>query len=501
MFYLGHPIALTSIIDSLSPCPMHVVQSCKYAFLLSSILACSCLPAAAQVPPPKPLLPIPTARQLEWQQSELAMFLHFGVNTFTDMEWGDGTEDPQIFNPTELDVEQWVRVAKETGFDTVILTAKHHDGFGLWPSTYTDHTVEGSPWRDGKGDVVGELAEAARRAGLKLGLYLSPWDQHEPSYGEELAYNQYYLGQLRELLTSYGTVAEVWFDGAKGENAKDMEYDFEAFWSVVRQLQPGAVMFSDAGPDVRWIGNEHGFAGETNWSTMDRTKVGVGMHGISGYLNTGEEGTSHWIPGECDVSIRPGWFWHPDQEPKSLDRLMEIYYKSIGRNCVLLLNVPPTDKGLLAEEDVSRLYEFKAAVDALNAHDFALHKKATASNVRGGFEGFDASKVLDDDPETYWATADGVTTGSIEIDLGEPATFNVVRIQEPIAMGQRIKEYHVEAWDGSSWRTISEGTTIGYKKLDRVASVTTQRVRLVIDDARACPLISAFGLHLDPRLP
>lgn len=476
----------------------------KSALLAGSLILFGLLAAwthrpAPPVTPPSPLLPIPTARQLAWQQAEMALFVHFGVNTFTDREWGDGAEDPQRFNPADFDARQWARVARETGFKTIILTAKHHDGFCLWPSAYTEHSVKSSPWREGRGDVVRELADACRAEGLKLGLYLSPWDQHEPTYGDQTGYNQFYLGQLRELLTRYGSLAEVWFDGAKGENAKDMEYDFPAYRALVRQLQPQAVMFSDEGPDVRWIGNEHGFAGETNWSTMDPSKVSIGQHGIGDYLNTGEDGGPAWIPGECDVSIRRGWFWHPDQQPKALDDLLEIYFKSVGRNCVLLLNAPPDDRGRLPDADVERLYAFKAARDAIFTLDLAMNKHATASHVRGDAPDFDADRALDHDLTTYWATDDDVTTATLDIDLGAPTTFNVARLQEPVALGQRVQAYRVEAWDGQAWTLLSRGTTIGHKKLDRFATVTAQRVRLVVEQARACPLIAEFGLHLDPR--
>ena len=450
------------------------------------------------VPPPRPLLPLPTARHLDWQHDELRLFIHFGVNTFTDREWGTGEEDPAIFHPSNLDARQWARVAKETGFKTLILTAKHHDGFVLWPSRYTDHSVERSPWKNGKGDVVRELVAAARAEGLKVGLYLSPWDMHEPTYGDEMRYNQFYLGQLHELLTQYGPLAEVWFDGAKGPDAKDMTYDFDAYWALVRQLQPGAVMFSDAGPDVRWIGNEHGFAGETNWSTYDRSKVGIGMHGIGDYLNMGEAGAPDWVPGECDTSIRPGWFYHPDQEPKSLDRLLEIYFKSVGRNCVLLLNVPPTPEGRFDDQDVARLRAFKTALDRIFAEDLAAGATASADNVRGASPDYAAAQVLDGDLTTYWATSDGVTSAALELDLGVPKRFNVLRLQEPIQMGQRVAAYRVEAWQDGVWQTISAGTTIGHKKLDRLDTpVTASRVRLVIDEALAEPLIAEVGLYLD----
>lgn len=466
------------------------------------------LPAASlgqtnpSVPPPRPILPIPTARQLDWQRDEMLMFLHFTVNTFTDREWGTGQEDPGIFDPSRLDTGQWARVAQETDFKGLILTAKHHDGFTLWPSEYTDHSVESSPWKNGQGDVVGELADAARAKGLKLGLYLSPWDRHEPSYGDETAYNRFYLGQLRELLTRYGPVAEVWFDGAKGENARDMEYDFAAYRALVRLLQPGAVMFSDEGPDVRWIGNEHGFAGETNWSTFDPSKVEIGKPGQGEYLNRGERDGPAWVPGECDVSIRRGWFWHPDQEPKSLDELLEIYFKSVGRNCLLLLNVPPDREGRIADEDVARLREFRMALDRIFATDFARGAEAEAGSTWGDdLHRFGAGQVLDDSLDTYWAPEEGLLSGSLTLTLPGEVTFNVIRIQEPITMGQRIAAYRVEAWLDGGWKTVSRGTTIGFKKLDRLDEpVTTSRVRLVVEDSRAEPLIAELGLHFDPSV-
>lgn len=446
--------------------------------------------------PPRPLMPIPTARQLEWQRDEMRLFVHFGINTFTDHEWGTGEEDPIIFAPSNLDTQQWARVARESGFKALILTAKHHDGFTLWPSRFTDHSVASSPWRDGAGDVVREFVDAARSEGLGAGVYLSPWDRHEPSYGDEEAYNEFYLGQLRELLNGYGPLVEVWFDGAKGEDAADMSYDFESYWATVRQLQPGAVLFSDAGPDVRWIGNEHGFAGETNWSTYDRSKVGVGMHGITGYLNTGEAGAPDWVPGECDVSIRPGWFYHADQEPKSLAELMEIYFKSVGRNCTLLLNVPPTPEGRFDDRDVRRLREFDAEIDRIFSEDLAAGATALASNVRGGSAEYGPSRVLDGDLDTFWAVDDGVTDGWIEFDLVRPTTFDVIRLQEPVQLGQRVARYRVEVRAGGEWRTVCTGTTIGHKKLDRlIEPVEATRVRIVVEEALAEPLLAGVGLY------
>ncbi len=449
------------------------------------------------VPPPLPVMPIPTERQLEWQQRELAMFVHFTVNTFTNREWGDGTEDPAIFDPSELDVVQWVKAAREFGFRSVVLTAKHHDGFCLWPSRYTDHSVRSSPWRDGRGDVVGELARACSKAGIRFGVYLSPWDRHEPSYGNELQYNLYYLGQLRELLTGYGPLSEVWFDGAKGEDARDMNYYFQTYWALVRQLQPGAVIFSDEGPDVRWIGNERGSAGESCWSMLDRSRVSVGKSDTD-YLNTGDPDGPQWVPGETDVSIRKGWFWHPDQKPKSVGELVDIYFHSVGRNSVLLLNVPPDNRGRLPEPDVRRLREFRSALDSIFRKDLAAGATGRAGNVRGGSPDFGVEKTLDGQLETYWATDDAARSAWVEYDLGKPRRFNVCRLQEPIQLGQRIRRYRLEVETPSGWKAVAEGTTIGYKKLDRFEPVEARRVRLRILDSRACPLLAEFGLYFDP---
>ena len=332
-------------------------------------------PCLAQQATVEPLAVVPQPRQLAYQQLETIAFIHYTVNAFTDKEWGDGTESPQIFNPSQLDVNQWVKACKEGGLKQIILTAKHHDGFCLWPSKYTDHSIKSSPYKGGKGDIVKELSEACQKAGLKFGIYLSPWDRHEPSYGTS-TYNDYYKNQLRELLTNYGEISEVWMDGAKGENAKNMEYDFEGYRAIIRQLQPKAVIFSDAGPDVRWMGNENGFAGETNWSLLDKSSIGIGQADSPGYkfLNTGQADGKDWLVGECDVSIRPGWFYHPaeDGKVKSLEQLLDIYYKSVGRNAVLLLNLPPDRRGLIHENDMQRLKEFKATLDETFKTNLAL---------------------------------------------------------------------------------------------------------------------------------
>ena len=432
----------------------------------------------------------PTPQQLAWQESELSMFLHFGINTFTDREWGDGKEAPVLFHPTDLDARQWVQVAQEAGFKLMILTAKHHDGFCLWPSQTTEHSVQNSPWREGKGDVVRELTEACREVGMNMGLYLSPWDRHEPRYGDSSAYNQFFKNQLAELLTRYGEITEVWFDGACGEgpNGKKQAYDWQGYYDSVRRLQPDALI-AISGPDIRWVGNEDGVARETEWSVQEAHPV---FHqGITG---------SVWYPSECDVSIRPGWFWHrsQDDQVKSLEHLMDIYDKSVGRNSVLLLNVPPNDRGLLPESDVRRLRAFRALLDRTFATNLAEDKPIVASSVRAGSDAFYA---VDGRPDTYWTIEEGITVASLEVDLGRPVSFNVSMVQEDIALGQRVEAYRIEAWDGQGWKSIAQGTTIGHKKLDRFPEVTAQKVRLIITQSRTTPLIRMFGLYNAPTSP
>jgi alpha-L-fucosidase len=462
------------------------------------LLAGVCLAVA----PPEPLLPIPTPQQLKWQDRETTMFVHFTVNTFTDREWGEGTEDPKIFNPAKLDADQWAKAAKAGGFKMMILTAKHHDGFCLWPSRYTDHSVKSSPWRNGKGDLVRKFVNACRKEGLEVGLYLSPWDRHEKSYGDSPRYNDYYKSQLTELLTSYGPIAEVWFDGANGEgpNGKRQEYDWPGFFGLVHKLQPDAVIFSDAGPGVRWIGNESGVAGETNWAMMDPAHVqypGDTPENYQQVLQHGYEDGTVWRPGETDVSIRPGWFWHAaeDDKVRSVDNLVDLYFQSVGRNSLLLLNVPPTNEGLFHPTDVARLKGFRERLNALFKTDLTKGKPCTASNTRGNDSRYGPHKALDGRKDTYWATDDGVTSGWLEVDLGHPSEIGIAGMEEQIALGQRVKAYHIEVLDGSEWKTVDKGTTIGHKKLDRFGPVTAQKVRLVIDDARACTTIQSFHLY------
>jgi alpha-L-fucosidase len=427
-------------------------------------------------PTPHAPRPHPTPAQLEWQRDELAMFLHFGVNTFTDREWGDGTEDPAIFNPQGLDARQWVRTARGAGFRALILTAKHHDGFCLWPTATTQHSVAKSPWRGGQGDVVRELVDACRAESLKVGVYLSPWDRNASVYGDSPRYNDFYIEQLTELLTRYGSIAEVWFDGANGEgpNGRRQTYDWERIWGTVRRLQPNAVMFSDAGPDVRWIGNERGVAGSTNWSTVDPAVVpfpGASGDAVMQMLQHGDPSGSVWRPGETDVSIRPGWFYHPaeDARVRSGDDLVGLYFTSVGRNSKLLLNVPPTREGLIHHVDAARLTIMRARLQAMFAIDIAA-----SANV-------------------VWQPGTN-RQATMELDLRAPKTIAIVDLSEDVRQGQVVARYVLEGEREGTWTTLSEGTTIGFRKLDRFDPVVVRRVRLTIADAVETPRPVRVGL-------
>lgn len=456
----------------------------------------------SQIGTQKHVLPHP--RQLRWQQREYVAFVHFTVNTFTDREWGDGTEDPAVFNPTELDVRQWGRVFKDAGMKLVIITAKHHDGFCLWPSKYTDHSVEKSPWKNGQGDVVRELSEACKEAGLDFGVYLSPWDRHEPTYGDSPRYNEYYMNQLTELLTQYGPISEIWFDGAPGEDSplrKKQVYTFEDYRALVRKLQPMACMFADDGPDCRWVGNESGYAGLTCWSMLHRSQFGPGKADQK-LLNSGQMEGTDWVPAECDVSIRPGWFYHAseDDKVKSLEQLVDIYYGSVGRNGLLLLNVPPDRRGLIHDNDSRRLMEFRKVLDQTFATNLAAEARATASNTRKQWSVYSPANLVDSDVQTFWATDDNVLSAFVEIDLGQTKSFNVILLQEYIKQGQRVKSFDVEVWADGQWKKAAEGTTIGYKRLLRIEPVSTQKIKVNIRDATDCPVLCNVGLYQAPTV-
>ena len=419
---------------------------------------------------------VPTSQQLEWQEMETNAFLHFTVNTFTDKEWGDGTESESIFNPTKFDAEQWIKALKDAGFKMAILTCKHHDGFCLWPSKYTEHSVKNSPWKNGQGDVVKEVSDACKKYGLKFGVYLSPWDRHEPSYGTP-SYNTYYKNQLTELLTNYGEIAEVWFDGAKGENAKDMEYDFKGYWNLVRQLQPNAIIFSDAGPDIRWVGNESGNAGQTCWSTIDTAGMAPGKADAA-YLNTGDINGKYWIPAETDVSIRPGWFYHASENDKvkTPQELMNLYYQSVGCNSLLLLNIPPNREGLLSEQDVKNIESFQKIINETFQTNLA--------------RGYASSSLTDKKLNTFISLN---VNDPYVIDFKKAVQLDRAVLQENIANGQAIMNGLLEYWDGKDWQKLEVFTTVGYKRLFRFNLITTQKIRLTVSESKRTVQLAELG--------
>jgi alpha-L-fucosidase len=450
-----------------------------------------------KISPPSPVQPVPTPSQLAWQQLEYYAFIHFGMNTFTDHEWGEGRAHPDTFNPTSLDCRQWARVVRDAGMKGMIITAKHHDGFCLWPSSTTTYTVQKSKWREGKGDVLKEMSEACREYGLKFGVYISPWDRNHPLYGTP-AYNRVYKEQWREVLTGYGDVFEAWLDGANDQK-KRMVYDFNGFFETIRKYQPNAVIFSDAGPDIRWVGNEKGIAGETNWATRDNEGSFPGFADEKA-LNVGDEDGASWIPAECDVSIRPGWFYHStdDDKVKSVTQLMEIYYSSVGRNANLLLNIGVDRRGLVNEHDIVRLMEFKKACEESFKTNLT-RGRVTASNVRGDEKEYGAENVLDGRPDTYWATEDGVTKAWVEIDFGREIEFNRFLAQENIALGQRVKRFSLRAWKDERYETIAQQTTIGYKRILGFPVARTRKLQLVIEESKASPMITNIQVFKAPE--
>lgn len=453
-------------------------------------LALSLMSLTTSVLPPAPIGPLPSANQLDWHDRYYYAFVHFGPNTFTGLEWGHGTEDPKVFNPSALDARQWVRAFKDAGMSGVILTAKHHDGFALFPSAHTAHSVKASPWKGGKGDVVRELSEACREAGLWLGIYLSPWDRNHPTYGTP-EYNDVFVKTLREVLTNYGEVKEVWFDGANGEgpNGKRQVYDWSRFVATVRECAPRAVIFHDGG-DVRWVGNEGGYVGETNWSFLP-DGIAPGYQGNHSVLFEGSEKGTHYAPSECDTSIRPGWFWRAGENDKvkSLETLKDVFYHSIGHGGNLLLNIPPDTRGRIHENDIAALKEFRAWREATFAKDLARGARASGAS-RG--EGFGPDLVGDGKPQTYWAMPDGRTDGEIVLDLGRMTAFDHVELQERIALGQRVRAFEVLA-DG---RPVAKGTTIGFRRIVRFPAVRARRVTVRVLDARACPTLTRVSVYL-----
>jgi alpha-L-fucosidase len=477
---------------------------------------------------PKPFGAVPTERQLRWHQHEFYGFLHFTVNTFTDLEWGYGDENPSIFAPTAFDADQMVRAAASAGMSGLILTCKHHDGFCLWPSRYTEHSVKNSPWKGGKGDVVREISDACRRRGIQFGVYLSPWDRNHAEYGRP-AYIEYFRNQLTELTTEYGELFEVWFDGANGGDGyyggarerrqidRRTYYDWQNTWQIVRNNQPGAAMFSDAGPDVRWVGNEAGVAGDPCWSTLSPASLYPGFGGddwltefepnmVKAWasdqemLNQGDRSGDAWLPAECDVSIRPGWFYHPaeDDQVRSPKNLTDLYYKSVGRGASLLLNLPPDRRGQIHESDVASLKAFRGRLDQTFGQNLARDARVTAGNTRGGSPLFGPLNLIDNDADTYWTTDDHVLASDVVLELPKAITFNVVSLREYLPLGQRVDHFALDIAVDDGWQEIYRGTAIGCRRLVPGKTHTTTRVRLRLIDNQVCPAISEFGLFLDP---
>ncbi len=461
----------------------------------------------------------PSQRQVAWQELEFTCFFHFGMNTFTNREWGLKNTDHSNFNPSELDARQWARTAKMAGAKLMVMVAKHHDGFCLWPTKYTDYSVKKSPWKDGKGDVIAEVAEACKEYGMKLGIYLSPWDISSPLYGTD-EYNDHFKNQLRELLTNYGEISEVWFDGACGEgpNGKKQVYDWQGYYSIIRELQPNAVI-AVMGPDVRWVGTESGYGRETEWSVvpastaiLDEIARSSEQSESNGFflppgdmmeIDLGSRKKIKdaagliWYPSEVDVSIRPGWFYHEDQDSlvKSPEKLVDIYFSSVGRNSVLLLNLPPDKRGLIHENDLKSLQGMRKILDSTFAVNLAENSKITAIPEN---RECNPLTLLDYDNKTYWTTEKGVTNGMLVFDFDGEKTFNCLMLQENFSNGQRVEEFVIEVWINDEWREITKGTTIGYKRLLRFNTVKTNKVRLRILSSRDEPEIATFGIYKEP---
>ncbi|MFA9190700.1 alpha-L-fucosidase [Flavobacterium sp. FZUC8N2.13] len=465
---------------------------------------------------PKPFGPLPSQKQIDWQEMEFYAFIHFSLNTFTNKEWGYGDESPELFNPTALDARQWARVAKEAGMKGIILVAKHHDGFCLWPSAYTERSVKNSPWKEGKGDVIKELAAACKEYNLKLGLYLSPWDRNRADYGKP-EYVTYFRNQLKELLTNYGDVFEMWFDGANGGDGyygganetrkiNTLEYyDWDETYKLIYKIAPKTLVWGIGPSEARWIGNEEGFANATNWSLLRQKDDLAGKVHYSEFMSGHEDGEK-WVPGEADVSIRPGWFYHEveDDKVRSLDEMVDIYYKSIGRNATLLLNLPPDKRGLINEHDIARLKEFTAVIQSDFETELLAGTKVTANNIRANDDTFSAKKLIDGDKNSYWATDDGVKTAAVVFEFDTPTAVNRVLLQEYIQLGQRIKGFTVEAKVDGKWKTIATETTIGYKRILRFDRVLASELRITITDAKACIVLSniqAFNAPTFVRMP
>ena len=482
------------------------MQTIKSSFVLTIFSILFLFSCSDNTPAPAPFGAVPKESQMNWQKMEYYMFIHFGPNTFTDVEWGDGKEDPKVFNPTNLDCRQWAETAKNAGMKGIILTAKHHDGFCLWPSEYSSHTVRESGWKDGKGDVLKEFVEACKEYDLEFGVYVSPWDRNHPTYGTP-EYNEVYANTLAEVYRNYdgANMFEQWFDGANGEGPTGTkhEYDWSLFEKTVYEANPDMIIFSDIGPDCRWMGNEKGIAGETNWSTLDTEGFGRGYDAPdSKVLNTGNKNGKYWIPAETDVSIRPGWFYSPstDDKVKTVEELMSIYYTSIGRNSNLLLNVPPNREGRISPIDSLRLMEFRDAVAQSFTDNLAKEAQILVSETRGKSNKYKEQNILDYDYDSFWTTNDDIHTAWVEIQFNNPQTFNCLLIQEYIPLGQRVETFNIEYWNESTneWVVLTEATTIGYKRILRFPTTTASKIRVNIQESLASPLLNNIEVYQTP---
>ncbi|PAM91664.1 alpha-L-fucosidase [Flavobacterium sp. IR1] len=489
----------------------------KNIFLLLSLFSFTTTVSSQElVKAPQPFGPLPTQKQLAWHEMEFYAFVHFSLNTFTNKEWGYGDESPALFNPTNLDVRQWARIAKEAGMKGIILVAKHHDGFCLWPSAYTERSVKNSPWQNGKGDLVKELAAACKEYDLKLGLYLSPWDRNHAEYGKP-GYITYFRNQLKELLTNYGDVFEMWFDGANGGDgyyggANEMRkintleyYNWDETYKLIYKTAPNTLVWGVGPSEARWIGNEEGRAGRTNWSLLRQKEELAGKVHYSEFVSGHEDG-ERWVPGEADVSIRPGWFYHSveDDKVRSLDEMVDIYYESIGRNATLLLNLPVDRRGLVHENDEQRLKELVAVIKADFKTEVLTSSKISASNTRGNTNTYAVQNVVDGNKNTYWATADDVKTADLEFTFDKPTAVNRILLQEYIPLGQRVKAFTVEAKVDGNWQTVATETTIGYKRILRIKTVVASALRIKITDSKSNIVISniqAYNAPLFVRAP
>lgn len=444
----------------------------RFNFACTAVLAAAALLGAASAQSQNFSEVKPAPQQVAWQDLEFGVIIHFSTNTFLDREWGDGTADPKVFNPTNFDPDQWMQAIKASGAKYVVMVAKHHDGFALWPTDQTEYSIKKSPWKDGKGDVVGDVARAARKAGLKFGVYLSPWDRHDPRYKDNAAYDQYYLSELSELASNYGDLVELWLDGA---GSGGHVYDFKKIIETMRTYQPNTVVFADTGlfeyGDARWVGTESGRVPYQNWNVIDR----------HGYLR--------WRPVEADTPLRNlHWFWHPKDEAslKSLDELLTMYDETVGHGAQLMLGLAPDNRGLLPENDVARLKEFGEAVRERYSHNFALE------HLKGNAE---ADAALDGDAETFWSAPAGSHHAMLEVSFAKPVTFNRTLTMEWLNDGQHVQKYAIEAWVNGGWKRVSEAEAIGHEKIDVFAPVTATKVRLNILSSSREAHIREFQLY------